>query len=136
MRAWDITVLIICFELALQLIIGCGLYAQNMNFYTPSQTPVMDVTGYSTGNSNNATQKLFDGAKQSNSDYFSIGMGLVTAGNLFVTILGSAAFVYWPLTTGFGVPPMLAAIIQFLIWTTYVIGLVQFMSGRSTTLMS
>lgn len=135
MRAWDITVLILCFEISLQLIVGCSVYAPNMHFYTPSQSSVLDVTGYSTGNSN-ATQKLLDGVKQSNSDYFSIGMGLITAGNLLASILGSAVFFYPHLVGVFGVPVLLGVFLQFLIWTTYLIGFIQFISGRSTTLMS
>lgn len=135
MRAWDITVLVICFELAMQIIIGSALYTPNMNFYTNSQTSVMDVTGYSTGNPN-ATQKLLDGAKQTNSDYFSVGMGLITAGNILVNILWSVFFFYTHLVGVFGFPPILAGGIQFLIYMTYTIGIIQFVSGRSTTLMS
>jgi len=135
MRAWDITVLIICFELALQVIIGCNLYSPNMHFYTPSQQPVSDVLGYTTG-SMNSTTKLLDATKTPNADYFSVGMGLISAGNILIQILGSIVFFYPHLLSVFGIPPLIAVCIQCIIYLSYGIGIVQFASGRSTTLMS
>ena len=133
MRAWDITVLVICFELALQIIVGCHLYSPNMGFYTPSEQSVMVVDGYTGGN---ATERLLYGAKQTNADYFSMGMGLITAGNIIVNILFSILFFYPHLIEVFGFPIVLAAAVQSMIYLSYMIGLVQFASGRSTTLMS
>jgi hypothetical protein len=100
--------------------------------YTPQQDPILDVTGYTTANSN-ATQKLLDGAKQPTSDSFSMGVGLIAVGNLFINIIGAALFVYWPLTAELGVPPLIAGIIQGLIYISYTAAIIQFTSRSYVT---
>jgi hypothetical protein len=135
MRTWDITVLVICIELALQLVVGSGLFTSTQFYYTPSQQSVLEVNGYMSGNMN-ATKALLDGAKQTNADYFAMGMGLVTSGNIFVRLIGSIVFFYPHLVLTFNIPPLLAGTIQILIYMSYGIGIIQFVSGRSTNLMS
>jgi hypothetical protein len=132
MRAWDIAVLLICFNLAIGLVGSIGLFTHM--YYEPVQQNVLEVNGYMQGNSN-ASQKLIDSAKTTNADYFSLGTMLFGAFNIFINVLGSAVFILPTLVTTFGIPLALASVLQVLIWLINVWGIIQFMSGRSGSLM-
>lgn len=135
MRAWDITVLVICFELALQVVVGAQLYAPGTTFYEPSKESIIDVDGYTSGDMN-ATSNLIESGKARNSDMFSLTMGLVTALNVFLRVISSVVWFVPHLRDTFGCPLVIAIPIQALIYLSYAIGLIQFWSGRSTNLMS
>lgn len=129
---WDLTVIIIAFELAIGFVAGIGLFEHT--YYTPSQSNSKELNGYLHGTSN-ATNTLIESTKTTNSDYFSLGTYLFGALNIFLNIVGAVVFFYPHLVNTFMVPMALAAPIQCLIYITYAWGIVQFMSGRSGSLM-
>lgn len=132
MRAWDITLLIICFELALGFTSGIGLWGYT--YYEPSQENVLDVVGYQSGNMN-ATTGLIDSMKQQNADYFSLGTMLMTSIGILFNVLGAIVFFYPHLVNTFMFPMALAIPIQALIYLTYSWAIAQFLSGRSGSLI-
>jgi hypothetical protein len=131
MRAWDIAVLLICFNLAIGLVGSMGIFTHM--YYTPVQQNVMDANDYMRGDIN-STKDLINNQKQSNADYFSLGMMIFGAWNLFISILLSALCVA-PQLLAFGMPLPLVLVIQSLIYLIDIWGIIQFMSGRSGSLM-
>jgi len=51
---------------------------------------------------------------------------------VMITALSTALFIY-PLLTSYGVPPIIATMIQTPIWFVYAWGIIQYLSGRNTT---
>ena len=132
MRAWDIAVLIICFNLAIGIVGSLGIFTHM--YYTTAQQNVYEVDGYMQGNGN-ATEKLIESSKNTNADYFSLGTMLFGAFNMFLNVLSSAIFILPQLINTFHMPLVIAVPIQTLIWIIDVWAIVQFMSGRSGTLI-
>jgi len=126
---WGITVLIICFELAIGFTGAIGLF-DHMH-YTQSQKSVEDTAaGYMTGEVSE-TGELIDAAKANSVDYFTIQASLLFSAVGILTSTASAVVFFLPhLRETFMFPIELAIPIQALIYLCYAWGLAQFLSGR------
>ncbi len=130
---WEITVIIVCFELAIGLTASMSLFTQM--YYTKAQQSVDSGAGFMTG-SVGKTNDLVKSSQPQNVDYFSMGIsGLYSAWGIISTTVGAVIYFYPHLITIFMVPMDLAIAIQALIYVNYVWGIGQFISGRSGGMM-
>lgn len=128
MRMWDITFLIICFELAMGLASGVGLFAQV--YYMPIQQTAGSSGSFLAGNVSD-TGELIDSSKARSGDDFTSGVSMIWSGvGLFLNIAGSVACFYPHLVKTFMFPSALAVIVQTLIYICYSWSIAQFLSGR------
>jgi hypothetical protein len=131
LRAWDITILIIAFELAIGFVNGIGLF--QTQFFNEAQVASgsnSSSLGFMTG-SIDSTGNLV-GAQQSGSmDYFTLAVGWLLSGFLLIVSIGQAVVIFLPqLITIFHCPTALAIVIQAMIYLSYVWGYAQWKSGR------
>jgi len=133
MRMWDITILIVCFELAIGFaggLVDAGLFDNHM-YYTQSQQSVTSGNGFMSGEISN-TGELISSTQTSNVDYFSMGISMVwSAIGIITKTIYSVLFFLPHLRETFMFPLELAIPIQVLIYITYAWGIAQFLSGRS-----
>jgi hypothetical protein len=126
---WDITFLIICFELAIGFASGLGLFGHM--YFDQSQESSSTTTGFMSGNVSE-TGELIGSTKQGSVDYFSISASMLWSGiGLVINIVASVIFFLPHLVNVFMVPLVLAIPIQALIYMCYSWSLAQFLSGRS-----
>jgi hypothetical protein len=127
---WDITFLIICFELSMGFVSGLGLFG-HIYFPQAQESANAPYGGMLSGNVS-ATGELIDSSKQPNVDSFSVGAAMLWSGvGLFLNIAGAVAYFLPHLINTFMLPMVLAVPIQALIYLCYSWSLAQFLSGRS-----
>lgn len=132
MRALQIAVLIICIELSVSFFANLGLFTTV--FYTPAQEQVGAGTGFMSGSIND-TSTLLGSQKTGTIDTFTAGIGMLFGSiGILINLLGGVVFFLPHLITIFQFPLILAVPVQVMIYIIYSIGILQFISGRSTRL--
>jgi hypothetical protein len=132
MRALQIAVLIICIELSISFFANIGLFTTV--FYTPAQEQIGAGTGFMSGNINE-TSNLLGSQKTGTVDTFTAGIGMLIGSiGILINLLGSVVFFLPHLVSVFQFPLLLAIPVQVMIYIIYSVGILQFMSGRSTRL--
>lgn len=133
MRALQIAVLIICLELSISFFANVGIFQQV--YITPAQQQIGSAgTGFISGNINE-TSTLLGSQKTGTVDTFTAGIGMLfSAIGILINMLGSVMFFLPHLISVFKFPLILAVPVQAMIYIIYSIGILQFISGRSTRL--